>query len=169
MDYMMSEKGQKMLYLGVEGVTYDVIDGNYVVQEKVKTLANTNRAEYDQIYGADNTYWMLQNVAMQIPWRGKLEEPLGQLEEWTYPYTHYLGQYEVTYQIGTEAGNNYAKIKKLWSQVLPELLLAPTEEEFERILTNFIEEREKMGFDVVMDEATKQIKHAKEKLGFSNY
>lgn len=169
MNYMMSEKGQKMLYWGVEGVTYDVIDGNYVVRKEVKALANTNRSQYDQLYGADDTYWMLQNIAMQIPWRGELEEPLGQLEEWTYPYTHYLGQYEVTYQIGTEAGNNYAKIKKLWSQVLPKLLLSPTEEEFDRILADFVEEREKMGFDVVMEEATRQITHAKEKLGFSNY
>ena len=164
-DYMMSEKGQKMMYFGVEGVTYDVIDGKCVVREEVKALADTDRVAYDQLYGADNTYWMLQNIAMQLPWRGKPEPPLGQLEEWTYPYTHYLGQYELTYQTSTEAGNSYAKIKKLWSQVLPQLLLAPTEEEFDRILADFAAKREEMGFGAVTKEAERQFQSAKESLG----
>ncbi|MDE7478910.1 MAG: extracellular solute-binding protein [Lachnospiraceae bacterium] len=164
-DYMLSEKGQKMLYLGVEGVTYDMIDGDYIVREEVKALSDTDRVAYDQLYGADNTYWMLQNITMQLPWRGELEPPLGQLEEWTYPYTHYLGQYELTYQTGTEAGNNYTKIKKLWSQVLPKLLLAPTEQEFDQILADFIKAREEMGFDTVINEAERQFKKAKDKLG----
>lgn len=165
LDYMMSERGQKILYLGVEGVTYDVIGGKDVVREDVKALADTDRVAYDRLYGADNTYWMLQNNIMQLPWHGALEPPTGQLEEWTYPYTHYLGQYEVTFQTGTEAGNNYAKIKKLWSQVLPQLLLAPTEEEFDRIWADYTAQRDEMGFDVVAEEAERQFQRAKERLG----
>lgn len=102
---------------------------------------------------------------MQLPWHGALEPPMGQLEEWTYPYTHYLGQYEVTFQTGTKAGNNYAKIKKLWSQVLPQLLLAPTEEEFDRIWADYTAQRDEMGFDVVAEEAERQFQRAKERLG----
>lgn len=165
LDYMMSERGQKILYLGVEGVTYDVIGGKDVVREDVKALADTDRVAYDRLYGADNTYWMLQNNIMQLPWHGALEPPMGQLEEWTYPYTHYLGQYEVTFQTGTKAGNNYAKIKKLWSQVLPQLLLAPTEEEFDRIWADYTAQRDEMGFDVVAEEAERQFQRAKERLG----
>ncbi len=165
MNYMLSERGQKLLYLGVEGVTYDVIDGKEVVREDVKALADTDRVAYDRLYGADNTYWMLQNNIMQFPWHGELKPPMGQLEEWTYPYTHYLGQYEVTFQTGTEAGNDFVKIKKLWSQVLPQLLLAPTEEEFDRIWADYITQREEMGFAVVTKEAERQYQQAKERLG----
>ncbi|MCR5753331.1 MAG: extracellular solute-binding protein, partial [Acetatifactor sp.] len=54
MDYLISEEGQKMVYLGVEGVTYDVVDGQPVLKEKVKKLLNTNRQKYDALYGADD-------------------------------------------------------------------------------------------------------------------
>lgn len=87
LSYLMSEHGQKITYLGVEGVTYDMVDGKAVMKEKVAKLINTDREKYDQIYGADNTYWMLQDNVMQLKWYQDLEEPLMQLEEWTYPYS----------------------------------------------------------------------------------
>lgn len=165
MTYLLSEKGQKLTYLGIEGVTYDTVDGKCVLKEDVKQILNTDRVLYDQLYGADNAYWMLQNTAMQLQWKETPEEPLGQMEEWTYPYTHYLGQYEVTYNLDSEAGSSSEKIKKLWGTVLPRLLLAPSEEEFDRILEEFIQERERLGYAAVMKEATRQVQEAKDKLG----
>lgn len=165
LSYLLSEKGQKLIYLGIEGVTYDVVDGRCVVKPGVREVLNTDRIRYDMLYGADNTYWMLQNTAMQLKWRDTSEEYLLQPEEWTYPYTHYLGQYEVTYQEDTEAGNCYKKIKKLWSEVLPALLLAPSEEEFDRILADYVAAREALGYEAVEKEATRQVNEAKQKLG----
>lgn len=164
--YLLSEKGQKLIYLGVEGITYDVVDGNYVLKPEVKELLNNDRGSYNMLYGADDTYWMLQNTAMQLKWRDTSEEYLMQAEEWTYPYTHYLGQYEVTYEADTEAGNCYKRIKKLWSQTLPQLLLAPDEEEFDRILEEYIRKREALGYEIVEEEAARQINESKVKLGF---
>lgn len=166
LSYLLSEKGQKITYLGVEGVTYDVIDGEAVLKPEVKELLNTDRIRYDMLYGGDNAYWMLQDTFLQLKWRDAPEEYLIQAEEWTYPYTHYLGQYEVTYKADTEAGNCYKKIKKLWSQTLPKLLLASDEEEFDKILEEYIAERDALGYDIVAKEATRQINEAKEKLGF---
>lgn len=164
--YLMSEKGQRMIYYGVEGVTYDLVDGEYVVKPEVQKLLDTDRVEYDRLYGASDTYWMLQNTAMQLAWRQQPAEYLRQLEEWTYPYTHYLGQYELTFKVDTEAGNNYNKIKKLWSKTLPQLLLAPSEEAFDRILDEYVASREQMGYQTVVEEAQRQIADAKQKLGF---
>lgn len=67
--YLMSEKGQRMIYYGVEGVTYDLVDGAYVVKPEVQRLPDTDRVEYDRLYGASDTYWMFQNTAMQLAWR----------------------------------------------------------------------------------------------------
>ena len=165
LSYLLSEKGQKITYLGVEGITYDVTDGKYVEKPEVVELLNTDRVQYDMIYGADNAYWMLQNNVMQLQWRREDAPYLRQLEEWTYPYTHYLGQYEITYKAETEAGNNYARIKKLWSQTLPKLLLAADENEFDSILETYIAERDRLGYAVVESEAMKQMKESKEKMG----
>ncbi len=163
--YLMSEHGQKITYLGVEGKTYDMVDGKAVIKPEVKKLINSNRSEYDRLYGADNTYWMFQDNVMQLAWKPKLEEPNSQLEEWTYPYSHYLGQYEIRFDSNTEAGNTDINIKKLWSITLPKLLLASSEEEFDSILKEFVDKREKLGFNIVKEESTKQIKETKKKLG----
>lgn len=155
------------VYLGVEGITYDMIDGKPVVREEVTRLLNTDRNAYNQKYGADNAYWMFQDNARQLEWRQQSNPPNGQLEEWTYPYSHYLAQYEINFDANSEAGNADVAIKKLWSRTLPALLLASTEEEFDHILEEFVEEREKLGFAMVMEESTRQIKENKEKLGIT--
>lgn len=163
--YLMSDEGQLTTFLGVEGVTYDMVDGKPVVREEVAELLNSDREAYDDKYGADDTYWMFQNNARQLEWRQDDDSPTRQLEEWTYPYSHYLAQYEVNFYRNTEAGDADVNVKKLWSTTLHELLLAPTEEEFDRILNEFVEEREKLGFDLVMEESTRQMIDNKEKLG----
>lgn len=163
--YLMSEHGQKITYLGVEGQTYDLIDGKAVIKPEVKKLINSNRKEYDRLYGADNAYWMFQDNVMQLAWKPKLDEPNGQLEEWTYPYSRYHGQYEISFDSNTEAGNIDINIKKLWSITLPKLLLAASEEKFDEIMNEFIEKREQLGFDIVIEESMRQVKETKSKLG----
>lgn len=163
--YLMSEHGQKMTFLGVEGVTYDMVDQKAVLYPEVQTLLDTDRKEFDRIYGADNAYWMFQNNVMQLNWAQKLREPSGQLEEWTYPYTHYLGQYEINYETNRSAGYYGTNIEKLWSQTLPSLLLADSEEEFDRLLQEFVRQREELGFALVKEESVRQVTEAKQKLG----
>lgn len=163
--YLLSEHGQKRIYLGVEGITYDVVDGKPLLKPEVKKLLDTNRAEFDRIYGADDAYWMLQDNVMQLDWKPEPGEPLGQMEEWTYQYTHYMGQYEVNFEANSEAGNADINIKKLWSQTLPELLLAESEEEFDALLKNFVEKRDELGYDVLVEETEKQYQETRERLG----
>ncbi len=165
LSYLMSEEGQKMLYLGVEGEMYEMVDGAPVIRETVSNLMNADRSEYDRIYGGNDAYWMMQNNVVQLKWSPPPLPPIGQLEEWTYPYTQYLGQYEISFDSNSQAGDADTKVKKLWSTVLPQLLLAPTEEDFDSLFTGFIEEREQLGFDSVMQVATSQMREAKKKLG----
>ncbi len=162
--YLMSEHGQKMTFLGVEGITYNLIDGKPVLKEEVQKLLNTNRIEYDRLYGADNAYWMLQNNVMQLEWRKKPLEPIGQLEEWTYPYTSYFN-YEINYETDSDAGNIDINIKKLWSEILPQLLLAKDEQEFDNLMAEYVEHREQMGYDICVEESIKRMKENKRKLG----
>ena len=49
--------------------------------------------------------------------------------------------------------------------MLPRLLLAPTEEEFERLWEEYIARRKESGLDMVLQESTRQMQAAKEKLG----
>lgn len=165
LSFLISEEGQKLTFLGVEGVTYDMVDGRPVIRPEVQALLYSDRVEYDRLYGADNTYWMLQNNVMQLDWRSRPGPPMGQLEEWTYPYTHYLGQYEIDLNTDTEAGNADVKIKKLWSRTLPGLLLAENEEEFDSLLEQFVKQRDELGYELVADAKYRRMQETKRKLG----
>ncbi len=165
MDYMLSEQGQLRLSLGVEGETFDYVDGKPVVKEEVNELLNTDRAAYNQRYGADNTYWMLQDNRMQLKWKQEPGEPVRQIMEWSYPYVIYNGQYDAFLPKGSREAYADNKIELLWSKTLPRLLLAESEEEFDEILAFFLEEREACGFREVQAAKTALMKQAKEKMG----
>lgn len=165
MDYLMSEHGQMLTYLGVEGVTYDIIDGKPVVRDDILQLLNTDRKKYDEVYGADDAYWMLQNNVMQLQWEREEIEPVAQLKEWTYPYVIYNGQYDALVSSKSQYVNADNHITELWSNTLPKLLLAESEEQFDHILKDFVEQREKMGYEELQAEKTRLMEIAKEKLG----
>lgn len=165
LDYMLSEQGQFRIGLGVEGETFDYVDGKPVVREEVNRLLNTDRVEYDRIYGADNAYWMLQNNVLQLQWKQELTEPLKQIIEWSYPYAVYNGQYDSFLPNGSKEAYEDGKIEALWSKTLPELLLAESEERFNEIYAQFLKTRDEYGFAHVQAAKTALMKEAKEKLG----
>ena len=165
LDYLISEHGQALTYLGVEGETYDVIEGRPVVREEVRELLSTNRREYDKKYGADNAYWMLQNSVMQLKWKQERSDVMMQPKQWTCPYVVYSSQYDSLTLTRSRFINMSSKITELWSETLPYLLLAQTEERFDKILQDFVKKREELGFEDLESERTKLMESAKKKLG----
>ena len=165
LDYMMSEEGQKMISLGVEGEMYDWVDGKAVLKDEVKKLLTTDRKKYDEVYGADDAYWMLQNNVMQLDWMPEKQYPLNQMEEWTYPYTRYLGEYDVTKQDDSEMSRINSRIDELWGKTLPRLLLAKSDEEFDQLFETFVEERETLGYSQLVKEHQKTMEENKKRLG----
>ncbi len=163
--YLISERGQKLTYLGIEGEMYDVVDGKPVTRPEVQAVLETNREEYDRVYGADNTYWMFQDNVMQMQWGLQITEAERQIKEWTYPYTIYAGQYEVNFEAGTEEANISARVEQEWGKTLPALLLAKSENEFDEIFAEFLEKRDSYGYEKVLKATTEQMRQMKEKLG----
>lgn len=164
-DYLLSEHGQMVTYLGVEGETYDVVDGEYVLKDDVLEILNTNREEYDRLYGADFTYWMLQDMEMETRWKSRYQGPIKQLAEWTMQYATYIGQYEIAVDSNSEVGIAVEKTDRLWSTTIKELLLAESEEDFDEILAEYVKKRDEMGWNLVMEEKTRQMKENKKRLG----
>lgn len=167
LDYLMSEEGQKMTSIGVEGEMYQVVDGKTVLNEDVEKVLATNRDTYNERYGADNTYWMLQDNVMQLDWMPESIYPLNQLEEWTYPYSTYTGEYDVILQDDTYAARANSQIEMLWSETLPRLLLTTSDEEFDTMFAQYVEERDALGYERVMEAKQKLVDENKQKLGIS--
>ena len=165
MDFLLSEEGQKIIYLGVEGKTYEMKEGKPVLYPEVKELLETDRKAYNRIYGADDTYWMLQNNTMQAKWQQEPIPPVLQMKEYTYPYTQYLGQYAISIPEDTILGHKYEKLRNLWAETLKKLLLAKSDEDFDKIIEDYEKKSIELGMDDIKKEATRQIKEAKERLG----
>lgn len=165
--YMMSLHGQQMIWLGPEGKTWDYDEnGVEVMHPDVKALLDTDRAEYDKQYGADAAYWMLMDNAMSLKWAVPPVEPLGQMEKWTYPYLVYTAQYDVTaLPADTEEYDIKTKVDNEWGVVLPQLLLADSEDKFEEIWNQFIQNQKDWGYDKVIALETETMKEYKTKLG----
>lgn len=163
--YLMSEHGQLMTWLGVEGVTWDYVDGMPTMKQEVRDLLTADRAEYDKQYGADTAYWMLMDNAMALQWAVPTAEPLGQMERWTYPYVMTTSQYDVTLPADSEAQEIKTKIENEWGVVLPKLLLAKSEAEFDQIWSDFTQKRINFGLEKLLAAQTELMNAAKEKLG----
>lgn len=165
--YLLSEEGQKMTWLGVEGKTWDYdSDGNPVMKQEIKDLLNTDRTTFDEKYGADSCYWMMQNDVLASQWiKDDPDNPVTQLKQWSYPYTVYVGQYTITLDTSTTEGSIKNRADKLWGKTLPKLLYAKDDEEFDKIYNDFIKQRYEMGYDKVLKLLTVKIRENEEKLG----
>ncbi len=164
--YLMSEHGQLMTWLGVEGETWDKnAEGIPTMKPEIRKLANTDRATYDKQYGADSCFWMFQDNAMALKWAEKTPEPLGQMECWTYPYVITTSQYDVTLPSGSDEADIQSKVDNEWGVVLPKLLLADTDEKFDSIMNDFNKKKQEWGYDKVLAAKTELMEQAKKKLG----
>lgn len=163
--YLMSEHGQLMTWLGVEGETWDYVGDVPTMKEEVRDLLNSDRSEYDKQYGSDAAYWMFQDNAMALKWAVPTAEPLGQMERWTFPYVMSTSQYDITLPAGSEEAEIQTKVDTQWGIVLPELLLASSDEEFDSIWNKFMEQRTEWGIETVLDLKTEMMNEAKDKLG----
>lgn len=165
MSCMMSEEGQKLISLGIEGEHYTMENGRAVLTEETSRLLNEDNAAYLAQVGANDAYWMLQDNLMQSQWMPLNEPVLRQMEEWTYPYTCYTGQYDVSFTTGSAADAADKKITAIHGEMLPRLLLADSEEEFESLWGMYVFLRESNGLELVLEESTKQMNMAKARLG----
>ena len=147
--FLLSEEGQKLTALGIEGEHYTWEDGKAVFIGEADRLYRDNYAEYVRQIGADNTYWMFQNDAMQRKWYVEQNPVLLQMERWCAKYTRYIAAYEIRLPFESFAETAEASIDELWGATLPQLLLAESDEEFDAIFENFLTRREELGFEEV--------------------
>ena len=167
MSYLMSEEGQKLVALGVEGEHYNMENGRAVLTEETQKLLGGERLGYIETVGANNSYWMLQDNRIQDQWMPLDIPPLVQMAEWARPYTFYSGQYDVNFTPGTEVYAACQRLAYIHGEMLPKLLLTPSNEEFEELWDTYVQSREDSGLALVLEESTKQMNAAKSRLGIS--
>ncbi len=152
LSYLISEEGQKDLYLGEKGFSYDTIDGRDQFKPEALQLLQTDRNEFDRVYGSSYTFWMLMDTNMEMQWKPDSVTPFKELEDWTRGKTVSYSQYDNIDPPGnSEEGIALGKIKELWGKALPAMLLAETEAKFDQVLQDFIQDRDDAGHAKVVE------------------
>ena len=77
----------------------------------------------------------------------------------------YTGQYDTNFTPGSEAAAAYERITASHGEMLPQLLLASSEEDFEWYWEMYVYLRETNGLELVLEESTRQMESAKARLG----
>jgi putative aldouronate transport system substrate-binding protein len=166
LSYLISEEGNKDLYLGEKGFSYDTIDGKDQFKPEALAVLNKDRAKFDKEYGSSFTYWMLMDTNMQLQWAPPASEPGKQLEDWTKGKTVSYALYDGLDPTGTsEEGIAASTIAQEWGKTLPKLLMAKSEAEFDTVLNQFWTKRSELGYDKVVEYRKAQLEKNKKKLG----
>jgi putative aldouronate transport system substrate-binding protein len=150
LSYLISEEGNKDLFLGEKGVSYDTINGKDQFKPEVVELLNKDRATFDKKYGSSYTFWMLMDTNMNLKWAPPSVEPAKQPEEWTKGKTKSFSQYDNINPTGTsEEGIAANKIAQNWGKTLPKLLLTKSDAEFDQLFDKFQSDRKAAGLDKI--------------------
>ncbi|MBN9654717.1 extracellular solute-binding protein [Halobacillus sp. GSS1] len=165
LSYLISDEGQKDVFFGKKGVTWDHVNGEKQFLPEVLDQLQSDRGSFNQKYGASYTYWMLMDTNRYLEWAPDPVAPLKQSIDWTKGKTVNFSRFEGIEPTGTsEAGIAASKIEEEWGRILPLLLLAESEEEFDQLFQSFLEKREEYGLSIVEQHRQKVYEENQQKL-----
>jgi putative aldouronate transport system substrate-binding protein len=163
--YLLSEEGQKDLYLGQKGVHWDTIDGKDQFKPEMLALQEKDTGEFEKKIGS-GSYWMLVNDAMTKQWKPEDKEPIKQPLDWTKGKFVSFAQYtDINPPADSPEGIIRRKVTDKWALALPKMVLSKSDEEFDKIYNEFITQKQKEGWDKVLDYQQKRVDENKKKLG----
>lgn len=80
-------------------------------------------------------------------WAPPAVEPFKQMEEWTRGKTQSFSQFDqLDLQGNSEEGIISGKVLREWGNVLPKMILAKTDAEFDQFWNDYLAKRESLGF-----------------------
>lgn len=146
------DEGQVALFLGKEGVTYDMVDGEPVIKEEVKKLKNDDMGEFKNQYNTYNEYWMFAKTKNLIKWEPAPIAPFDQYNEWGEGKSAFYGEYDnVEPPADSDEAEIGVKIQNKWGEVLPQLLKAESDGDFDEIWANFEQYKADNNYDQYLE------------------
>jgi len=166
LSYLASEEGQRDLFLGKEGETWDAVDGKPTLKPEMVDLLNNNIEKLEKEYGIMDTYWMMRNPVIVNQWRPEKASVIKQMEDFANAQADIdSGIYKGLDPLGdSDVAVAWSRISQNWEEVLPELITAKDEATFDKIFESFLERRNGYGFEQVMEYRQAEMDARKEKM-----
>ena len=150
--YLASEEGQRDLFLGKEGETWETKDGKPQLKPDMAQLLETDIEKLEKEYGIMDTYWMMRNPVIVNQWRPEKAPVIKQMEDFANAQADIdSGIYKNLDPLGdSEVAVSWSRISQNWEETLPELITAKDEAAFDKIFESYLTRRDNYGFDQVM-------------------
>ncbi|MEK3877031.1 extracellular solute-binding protein [Paenibacillus sp. FSL M7-0420] len=151
--YLASEEGQRDLFLGKEGETWDSVDGKPQLKAEFADMLGSNIEKLEKEYGILDTYWMMRNPVIVNQWRPEKAPVIKQMEDFANAQADIdSGIYKGLDPLGdSDVAVAWSRISQNWEEVLPELITAKDEAAFDKVFESFRSRRDGYGFAQVME------------------
>jgi putative aldouronate transport system substrate-binding protein len=164
MSFGMSDEGLKTLYLGKEGVTYDVIDGKPVIKPEVNKLKNSDMATFKKQYNTFGEIWMFNSSMLNL-WEPDPGLPFTQYREWAAGKGFHYGVYDnIRPPADSDEGDILAKAENKWGEILPKLLMAKTDADFDKLWKDYEDYKTSINYQKALDYQRQKVAENKQKV-----
>lgn len=161
--YLTSEYGTMVTTFGVEGETYNLVDGKVQYSEATEELRNSDIARFDKEVGL-GSYWFVGNDNYAIQMGQEPATSIRQMVEWAQDKLAPRFEMEdIDPRTGSEA-RNLTKINTERVQALVSFIQAPTEEEGREVWDTYLQNRENSGWDKIVEYRNNKITENIDKL-----
>lgn len=166
LSYLASEEGQRDLFLGKEGETWDMANGKPQLKAEMGQLVETDIEKMEKEYGILDTYWMMRNPVIVNQWRPAKAPVIKQMEDFANAQADIdSGIYKGLDPLGdSEVAVAWSRISQNWEETLPELITAKDDAAFDKIFESFLARRTSYGFDKVMEHRQAELDVRKAKM-----
>lgn len=165
LSYGLSDEGQKTVYLGKEGETYDMVDGKPVIKDEVNKLKNSDMATFKQKYNTFGEIWMFNSSMMNL-WEPDPGQPFNQYREWAKGKSAHYGVYDNNRPVAdSDEGEILAKAENKWGEILPKLLMAKSDADFDKIWKDYDDYKKSIDYQKALDYQRSKIAENKAKIG----
>ncbi|MDQ6417825.1 extracellular solute-binding protein [Paenibacillus sp. LHD-117] len=164
--YMASEEGQRDLFLGKEGETWEMANGKPQAKPELAEMLASDIEKLEKEYGIMDTYWMMRNPVIVNQWRPEKAPVIKQMEDFANAQADIDGGiYKGLDPLGdSEAAVNWSRISQNWEETLPELITAKDETAFDKIFESFVARRDEYGFAKVVEARQAELDARKAKM-----
>ncbi len=157
MHYLLSEEGQLDFFLGDPEHTREILpDGTQRLRPEISALRDTDEVGFSRKYGARDAYFFLLDSAICAPY----EPPPPPWDMATRLWYREVNTtdvlaYEYALPPDTPAGSAWYDSQLKWGTTLPRLMLADSDEKFDRLLQEFVafDERNRTLYEPAINEA----------------
>lgn len=167
LNFIMGPEGQHNVFFGEHGVTWDYVDEIPTIHEHV---LNAPWEDFSRRYFVNGSNWAFWNSDIQVSFPEAPREwhPSDGWRDFGNRYMVLLPEWQgmtIDTALHPDIAIIDTNIGMEWGSVLPRMLMADSDEEFDSILESFLQRREQLGFAQLQEVRWNMLQDNKVRLG----